>query len=361
MKIVLFIDCLRNGGAQRQMSEMSKLFVKYGHDVSLVSFVNAPDDYEYPKQVKRIRLHGNGKLGRFISIYNFVKNVDCDAIVGFIAVELLVFASVLSLSRKNYKLIIGERSLTLGKPSFEEWFRFNCIFRFVDFIVPNSYSQTEFLKKLKPKMKDKIITISNYLDIDKYCYNAPPENDIPVIGVFARYAAVKNGLRLAEAVNQVVKKGCRPFLIQWYGHKTDAAGQLTDDYTELSSYITNSKLNDYFILNDRVKNVNSVMTTMDAVCLASIYEGFSNSIAEGISCGKPMLVGNVSDNVVMVHDGVNGFVFEPTDVDSISSALESFLALSGKEICDMGKNSRRIAETIFNEELFVSSYLKLMS
>ena len=45
-KVVLFIDKLHDGGAQRQMAIMANLFDEYGYDVSLVTCNGGKDDYE---------------------------------------------------------------------------------------------------------------------------------------------------------------------------------------------------------------------------------------------------------------------------------------------------------------------------
>ena len=102
------------------------------------------------------------------------------------------------------------------------------------------------------------------------------------------------------------------------------------------------------------------MGNYHAACLASIYEGFSNSIAEGICCGKPMLVSDVSDNSQMVHDGENGFLFDPKQTDSIVDAFMRFFSLSHNEMCRLGQRSREIAEGLFDKEHFISQYIDLI-
>jgi glycosyltransferase involved in cell wall biosynthesis len=94
--------------------------------------------------------------------------------------------------------------------------------------------------------------------------------------------------------------------------------------------------------------------------LPSLFEGFSNSIAEGICCGKPMLVSDVSDNRIMVHDHENGFLFDPNDVDSIVDAFIRFFSLDTSEMTMMGHKSREIAESLFDKEAFIESYINLI-
>ena len=113
-------------------------------------------------------------------------------------------------------------------------------------------------------------------------------------------------------------------------------------------------------LNDHIKNVKDVIPLYDALCVPSLHEGWSNSISEGICCGRPMLVGDVSDNKRMVHCNKNGFLFNPTDIQSMYNAFTAFLNLCYSERVKMGECSRKYALQLFCEENFVKSYIKLI-
>lgn len=97
-----------------------------------------------------------------------------------------------------------------------------------------------------------------------------------------------------------------------------------------------------------------------AICLPSLYEGFSNSIAEGICSGKPMLVSDVSDNGVMVKDGLNGYLFNPNDCESMCEAFVKMCNASEDDMVAMSKKSREIAEALFDEDRFINEYIKLL-
>ena len=73
-----------------------------------------------------------------------------------------------------------------------------------------------------------------------------------------------------------------------------------------------------------------------------------------------MICSDVSDNSVMVHNGENGFLFDPEDVESIVSAFLKFISLSSDEREEMGKRSREIAMSLFDKEKFVSEYVNLI-
>ena len=73
-----------------------------------------------------------------------------------------------------------------------------------------------------------------------------------------------------------------------------------------------------------------------------------------------MLVSDVSDNGMMVEDGVNGYLFNPYDVQDMADAIEKMLKLSSKEREEMGKRSRKKAEELFDKEQFIGSYIDII-
>jgi glycosyltransferase involved in cell wall biosynthesis len=104
----------------------------------------------------------------------------------------------------------------------------------------------------------------------------------------------------------------------------------------------------------------------DAVLLASWYEGCPNVICEAMACGKPVLASAVSDNPLIVEDGVTGLLFDPRSPGDIAEAIEEFAAMSLERRHTMGVAGRRRAETFFDldscsrqyEELLASASLK---
>ena len=95
-------------------------------------------------------------------------------------------------------------------------------------------------------------------------------------------------------------------------------------------------------------------------CEPSLFEGFSNSISEAICCGMPVLASDVSDNGLMIKNGVNGFLFDPHNIHTIVESIVSFINLSEEEIYQMGIESRRIAEGLFDKGVFANGYIELI-
>ena len=230
-----------------------------------------------------------------------------------------------------------------------------------DKIIPNSFSQEKYLLSLGKSWSKKVQTIINYTETEVFNKISIPKNEsIIKIGVFARFSRQKNALGLVEAVSTLIKKNVKPFEIHWFGDQRNFNKGYNQDYLKVRDEITEKRVDKVFLLHELTRNVCWEMNKLHAICLPSFYEGFSNSVSEGICCGKPMLVSNVSDNSIMVHEGENGFLFNPYETTSIVAAFERFLSLSSKQMEEMGEKSRTIAKELFNKDKYIEKYQKII-
>ena len=147
------------------------------------------------------------------------------------------------------------------------------------------------------------------------------------------------------------------FRFYWFGHVQNQ--RKNSEYEKLKQLIEEFDLKELIVLCDRVYDVNASIQEMDAVCLPSETEGFANAIAEGICCGRPILASRISDNPLMVEEGVNGFLFNPLDVNEIADKIRQLLSLDKSTMQRMGENSRKKALSLFDEAEFVNHYLSL--
>lgn len=360
MNITCFIASLTLGGAERQLLVLSSLLAKNGHNVTLVTYSDCKDHYTVPDEVHRVRIgKEKGKLLKYCSVFNYFRKCTDDCIISYMQnCNAQVCISMMCRLGKRPRVICGERNLTYGQPDRYEKMLFKWLYKYADFIVPNSYSQAKHIKTVCPQWSHKVVTILNYTDVTKSS-TVTCEHDKSTfrIAVFGRYDYQKNCLLFAESLVGMKKQSSKTIKVDWYGDKNGSPKY----YEQLSHLVKDLNIEDVFSLNDSVSDPIKLMKEYDAICLPSLFEGFSNSIAEAICCAKPMVVSDVSDNSVMVHDGENGFLFNPLDKDSITSALLKIIALSDEELKQFGINSRKIAEELFNLEKFISQYLTLIN
>lgn len=356
--INLFINSLNGGGAEHQLTLLANFLVNKGYSVTITTISESADHYTLDNRIIRFRIGGQSSARKMFNIWKYFLTLRTDCLISFCQRNSFFALPPLFLRRK-IKVICGERNLTIGKSSRIEKILTRFLYKRAQYIVSNNHSQEKHLKEIAPDLSAKLSTIINYTDLNQYKVHATPNNSYTKIGVFARFDAQKNCIRFCDAVATLKRDTESPFEIHWYGNRY-SGGKETEIYKNLVERIKSNQLTDCFFLHDPVKDTAPIITEMDAICLPSLYEGFSNSVAEAIACGKPMIVSEVSDNGYMVHEGENGFLFNPLDVEDIAQALVKFIDCNSEKRIAMGVASRKIAETLFNKEQFVNDYIKLI-
>lgn len=104
--------------------------------------------------------------------------------------------------------------------------------------------------------------------------------------------------------------------------------------------------------------VEKEIAKVDCQVLPSFYrEGVPKTLLEAAAMGKPIVT---TDNVgcrETVDDGINGFLCEPRNTDSLVEKLELIINMTHEERLSMGLNSRRKVETEFDESIVIRKYL----
>ncbi len=359
--IVFFIGTLSSGGAEHQLSVLANFLSNIGYKVTIVTYGDSRDHYLLSTRISRIRIgQGKGRVEKFIRILSFFFRLKADVVISFTQRSNLL-AMIPLLFRPRIKKIMGERNLSKENGGCREFILFNFLYFLSDYIVSNSYTQYDYIINSKPRLSSRLRVIPNYTDPDLFrpVNNQKSSQTVFRIGVLGRYSHQKNYSTFLKGV--ALSRTCsnRPFEVHWYGN-IHLHGDLNPDYSSFISIVDRLNLNGCVFAHDHSKDVVSTINEFDAMCLPSLYEGFSNSLSEYICCAKPVIASDVSDNHLLVHDGINGFLFIPTDISSISSAIVHLLSLSSEKIKEMGENSRTIAVGLFNKDKFIHSYRVLI-
>jgi glycosyltransferase involved in cell wall biosynthesis len=96
----------------------------------------------------------------------------------------------------------------------------------------------------------------------------------------------------------------------------------------------------------------------DSIGLFSLYEGFPNSIIEGMACGKPVICSAVSDLSSILSYDLN-LIFDPNKPQSIKHSLSYLLSLREEQLQEIGLKNLNIVKQLFNRENSISGYLEL--
>lgn len=360
-EILLLIDSLGSGGAQRQMVTLAKILKQKGHIVSFLLYVN---DIFYKEELNEldVNLHiisSNSNISRILKIRKFIRGGNFDVVISFMDTPNLL-NNISSIGGKNWKVITLERSskkefLLSKKGKIFAWFQ-----RFSDAIVCNSFNAKNMWEKYYPEFGKKLSVIYNAVLIPEINNQYIPKKDGKLhLVVAASYQYLKNPLGLIEAVNLMSDREKGQLIVNWYGNKNVSIGGTTA-YNDCLLRIKEYNLEEVIILNSATNDIASKMKSADVVGLFSELEGLPNAICEGMMIGKPILMTRVSDFDILV-DSLNGELCDWDDANSIKKSLLSMIEKTENELLNMGRQSYERANRLFSEQKILEQWLDMLN
>lgn len=94
----------------------------------------------------------------------------------------------------------------------------------------------------------------------------------------------------------------------------------------------------------------------DVVVLPSYREGTPKTLLEAAACGKPLLTTEAPGCKDVVENGVNGFKCEVRSTDDLQRIIEEFISLSPEKRMAMGRESRKMVEAKYDENIVIRRY-----
>lgn len=354
MKILLLIDSLGAGGAQRQLVGLAVMLKQLDYDVTVAIYhknlfyadtlLSANVPYVYLKDA-------NNSYKRIWVISQYIRRFNPAWVIAYLETPSII-ASIAHIFNNKFKLIVSERN-TSQIIKKNEKIRFQ-LFRFADYVVPNAYAQEKFIVNNFSYLKSKIITIANFVDTDYFIPRKHNRRLVPEIIIAASIWESKNTFGFIDAVKQLKDKGIK-FHISWYG-KMEA---YIDYFNKCAEKIQQLDVSDCICLLDKTKQIKEKYQDADYFILPSFYEGTPNVICEAMACGLPIACSNVCDNPIYVHQGENGVLFNPLNVDSMAEAIAELLMIDDITYSNYCMNSRKITIDKLSKKKFVESYIKL--
>ena len=356
-RILCLIDSLGPGGAQRQFVGLASMLYDSKYEVCVVTYHN--DHFFKLVLSKKGIVHeeveeGLSSVKRILEVRKIVKKFRPDCVIAYQETPSLI-ACLIRMSGLKFKLLVSERSTTQVM-TLKDKIRF-ALYKGADYIVPNSYSQSDFLRKNYKWMVPKMRTIINFVDTNRFSpLSQPAENHSLKFVTASSVSKNKNILAFIEAVNVVAKKGFRDYSIKWYGEVEESKALCEECREQIRKY----NLNGIFEILPKTNNILEEYRKADVFFFPTLYEGTPNALCEAMSCGLFILSSDVCDNPRYVHNGENGVLFDPKSVESMAEALIKTLEMPLEEIRKQGKRSREIALKEFSKETFINQYIKLI-
>lgn len=349
-RVLCLTDCLGPGGAQRQMVGLAIMLKRLDYDIEVVTY-HKHDFYKHQltdNNVKNITIPETNIVRRILYLKQEVDKFSPDILIAYQESPSLM-ACIIKLFKHKFKLIVSERNTTQKLDRLTR-LRFN-LYRLSDHIVPNSFSQANFIISHYPHLKGKVNTITNFVDTQRFV-PCPSNNAVPVISVVASEKKEKNFIRFVESL-MILKKQGYTFKAQWYGINA----QYIDQHRQ---YICSKGLSDVVDIYTPHPNILEVYQKTDFFCLPSLFEGFPNALCEAMSCGLPVAASDVCDNAQIVINGENGYLFNPLLAEDIADKLRLLLNMDSQKLQIIRENNRQRAEKIFSKKSFIENYLKII-
>ncbi|MCR4826969.1 MAG: glycosyltransferase family 4 protein [Bacteroidales bacterium] len=355
-RILCFIDSLGSGGAQRQMTELAKLLHQDGYPVKVVFWIHYDNDHFLEDELAQSSVDFayvpslRKTSTRLFELRKVIKGYKPDVVISYYSGISKLLCIDHLMHQKAYKLIVSERSITTSIPRDVKVK--HQLYRFADVIVPNSTTESNFIREHFPFLKDKVVTINNFVDERKFYPLEKTVADFETTDAIfvGRYNEAKNIPNFIRSVAEVAQTG-RKFHVDFFGR---------DIAEHCDALVEELGITEFVRFCSQSNTIEEEYRKHNLMIIPSLWEGFPNVLCEAMCCGLPALGSRVSDIPYIMQDGKNGFIFNPTDVDDMAEKMNKYLDLNAKEKQEMAEYSIRLSQDNFKKTYFLNKYVEII-
>ena len=360
MKILLIIDSLGSGGAQRLFGHLACELVRLGHSVDV--FVYDQSDF-YEKDflnagIRIIKVERKRSGFSFAVLVSLIKACRSGYHCVFSAMHGPSFyAAITKLFVSDMTLTVCEFSSSHSKTSRIRKLLFYCSTLIANRVICNSEAEALLMRRLPGRAK-KLFSVWNGYHTEKFQYQSPRASDVLTLLVVGRVAYPKNGEMLFKALRIFEKRhGWCPRLL-WAGRR-DFDQNSTQMYEEMMEIKNSSPgMQKAIEFLGEVDDIEALYHNVDGLVHMSRYEGLPNAICEAMLFGCPVLASAVCDHpLVLGKKGERGLLAEIDSPEKIVCCIEEFLQMSLSDRCFLASNARAFAVDNFDITRMALSYI----
>jgi glycosyltransferase involved in cell wall biosynthesis len=176
-------------------------------------------------------------------------------------------------------------------------------------------------------------------------------DDIPLVGLFARWHPMKGHSVLFSAVARLLKTGTRLHLVL-AGTGLDRANP------DLAAALAGAGLASHVSCLGERSDVHALLAALDAFVLPSVFgEAFPLVLGEAMATEVPCIATDVGDSRLIL--GNNGTIIAPGDVAALANAMRSLLETPRDARRDLGRKARLRVMSTFSVEKMVEQYARM--
>lgn len=365
LTFLLIIDHLSSGGAQQQLVLLARELTKLGHRVRLLVYrqhaYHQPvlDQWKIPVEVvdKRSKL----SLAVVNRVAEIVSREPIDGVLAFLTAPSLYAILGRLKARSQVPLVISERS-SPNNPNRRFWQHASeFLWRFADRIVVNSHHMGKYLRDRHPRLAERIVTIWNGVDLDRFRPSPLPVAAEPwllaavgQIGTFKQPECIIRGLAHLRDEYGVTAR------VDWFARRyPDLTATEQQEFERLNRLIEDLQLTDQWRWLPETKGIEQELHRYHALVHASVVEGLPNAVCEALACGRPVILSDTLDHPLLVDENRNGFLFEKGSPAALAEAIHRLVRLDEVSRQRMADHAAEFARVHFAPSTFAQHYLNL--
>lgn len=366
IKLLLYIPELKQGGAERQLADLAiGLNKNYFSVTILANTVNNDfilDNNLNRRDIKITILKKSNPFHYVLKLVNIFTNEKPDVVIAYLISAQIYALIVRIVSPKKFRLYFSKRDSIDYRAQRNLFYKLHSfLLRIflskVDLVLYNS--QAGYIIDNHIPVTKKML-IYNGINTDRFSpnYSARLEllkylnlNNVLLIGIVANFTSHKGYKYLIRAAKEIHQVHPYVQFIAIGDYETNIGKAMIE-------LIKTYNLTSSFHVLGKCVNVEDFMAGFDVAVSSSITEGFSNSIAEAMSCAIPCVVTDVGDSSFIVAD--TGVVVKPFSSKSLEIGLLSLINQSKTCRTALGVKARQRILNNFSTRIMITKIEKIL-
>lgn len=332
MKIAMFMESLRGGGAERVMLNLAQKFSQWGHQVDLVvASGKGPYRSQVPDSVRLVDLGTTRTVRAILPLASYLGRQSPNVLLSKMGHCNIASVLARKLARVSTRLVISEVSLMGISTKTAATFRS----RFVPYLARRLYPQADAIIAVSRGVANDLVRVlglaSERIDViydpivtPELLERADRELEHPwfakgspsvILGV-GRLDPEKDFPTLVRGFSIVRKNRNVRLMILGEG----------PERVELESLVQQLGMDDVAALPGFVENPLPYIANASVLVLTSLFEGLSNVIVEALACGTPVVATDCPTGPrEILREGHYGKLVPVGNAEALATAIERTL------------------------------------
>lgn len=358
MRIMLVVQSIGVGGAERVVTSLANEFVARGHNVCLVALEAKLPSLPLADEVQLLQLSARKSVGGLLHVLTSLR-AAVRAFQPDVVHSHMIFSNIVSRVLRclvPFPLLISTVHSTYegGK---HRMLAYSLTHRLADVTTSVSDEAVAAFERMRAVPKGQMLTVHNGIDIRAFSFSQESRDQARhLLGVepttrlilaVGRLDPAKNYPNLLRAIARVQKDlGWRVVIA--------GAGLLE---AELQQQLARLGLTDQVTLLGVRRDVRDLMCAADVFVLSSDYEGFPMVVGEAMACERVVVATDCGG--VAEFTGGTGILVPPRDPVALAAGLTQALALPQEVARQIGINGRERVVSLFSLDATVDRWLSL--